>query len=205
MPIDYDCSCGRHVQFEDHQAGRRCRCRSCGAAYTVPVFVPVPSRARGLVSTLRGPIGVGLLLGVLVLLGLGWSTGNLPSPSLPAWQAAHEVPTADWHDTGSPDEKLRQLLQLLEGWCLTFVAFSVVPFALPIVLSRRGYLSVARWALLCPALLFTALPLLVVSALCAVEPNLKGIAFVFAIPLQPLFYGSVGSLFAAVVYPRRRR
>ena len=39
MPIDFDCSCGRHFSVSDAHAGKRTKCPSCAAPLTVPTPV----------------------------------------------------------------------------------------------------------------------------------------------------------------------
>ena len=136
MPIHLAChGCGKSFSVPDHFAGRRGKCKHCGAAMSVPAFVPSspttfvieddPVRLR---TPRRRPIGFGQIVGMIL---------------------AFLAPTG-WFLYAAPKMDNRTIAQasmifMAAGFLVIIIGF---PILIPVSLARKGMLTVARWLIL---------------------------------------------------------
>ncbi len=188
----------------------------------MPVAVPDPwDDDRSSRSRPSGPssaIIVGVLLGIIALFVIvdfrDQIIAMIPgaAPALPA--KAPVALIAARQPNLLPDPAPAPLLQVDWSRALTvaqvvflaalIVVGMIVPFAVPPILSRRGYLSVSRWLIMGATVAVLAMgnTLLIV----AFSSKIEGIAFHYAMMLSllvfPFYFSFAGCLLAAAIHPK---
>ena len=126
--ITFSCVCGKAYSVDDSKAGKTGTCRACGARMIVPIFVPTPTiNLRPRRQARRSWSGIiTLIAGIAIALIVVYAISVQPSNGLFALFVIAAV-----------------------GVSLSLPLLAVI---LPVVASRRGKLSLARWLILAAAM-----------------------------------------------------
>ncbi len=113
------------------------------------VEIPAPPTWAAVVEVAK-PVVIGLSVGAAFLFGVLYYRGDLPAPSW-EWAARNDQAFRDWcADVFLPIAMtIWALVVVLLLVAMYLLGFFLIPFGLPVWLSRRGYLSLSRW--LCAA------------------------------------------------------
>lgn len=211
MALRFACvGCGKQHRIPDDQAGLPGKCGRCGRTFVAPGIAPAPAPAAAHVPLTRVAGGVlipaGIAAGVLALALVAiaiieWARREptkaaAPPPVVAA--PAEVVDSGTWTFDVGGLAYAAFIIALLAAFALAILG----PLLLPVVLSRRGWLSVGRWACLAALSLLlaasaVALVFLIMAPAAYVRGDLPGAVGVFGFVLVAApCCGAVGCLVA---------
>lgn len=245
-PIAYVCPhCSTPLEADVAHAGQVAICGACQKQTVVPDrpvstgSVPLdidlsPSqsprnaaRKSSPMNGVMGPIGIGLLVGVLVILVMAALTGNLPQFNNDAQdnravadqgQANARQANAQGGLNGNPPGNRPQANELVDveitvtealAKLAVLILSMLVPLSVPAILARRGYLSIGRWvcaAAFCAFAILTWIWLTIQLAMMQLIPSIKDgwSSVLLTSGFSFWFFGIGGCLLAAALYSKKQ-
>jgi hypothetical protein len=208
--IVFDCVCGRHYTASQTVAGRPFVCKQCRRTIQIPVPTPVSQPASSPAPTPQSsrhpPIPI----------PINTTASSLPQAkrSLSFWYRVTcyvvvgvivlgLILFALNQSSSDQSQELKEVgsyLLAIPGIALVLIvplAF-IMPLVLPALLSRKGFLSVGRWASLAGFFLAASCGLV----FCAYHVNSPVVNMIGGLMWTVLFGSGLGCFLASAIYPK---